>query len=112
VNAGSINALWSGILFVIYIITSCLGLYLIKAATHWKTVSFGTGFILYGMGAVLWMIILRFMPLSFAFPIAAGSLVIGTLLTGVIFLKEAVSTGHIFGSLIIILGIFVIANNR
>jgi hypothetical protein len=44
--------------------------------------------------------ILRLMPLSPAFPVAAGALVIGTMFVGVVFLSEVVSVwqwcGYIF----------------
>ncbi len=106
------NPLWSISLFVIYVITSCFGLYLIKAAEGWKTPAFAIGFVLYGAGAIIWMAILRLMPLSFSFPIAAGSLVIGTMLTGAIFLNETVTAWHIAGAFMIITGIAIIATNR
>ncbi|MCD2450818.1 hypothetical protein GO003_010490 [Methylicorpusculum oleiharenae] len=111
-NINWINLIWSASLFVIYIITSCFGLYLIKAAEGWKTPAFATGFVLYGAGAVLWMVILRLMPLSFAFPIAAGSLVIGTMLTGMFFLSETITIWQIAGAFLIITGIVLIAINR
>lgn len=107
-----INHLWSASLFIIYIITSCFGLYLIKAADGWKTPAFAIGFVLYGAGAVIWMVILRLMPLSFAFPIAAGALMIGTMLTGAFFLSEAITVWQIVGVFMIITGIGLIAVNR
>jgi len=112
VKINLISPLWSGVLFLIYIGTSCLGLYLIKAAAHWKTLIFFSGVGLYVIGAVMWMGILRLMPLSFAFPVAAGSLVIGTMLTGTILLKETITAWQIGGALMIITGIALIASNR
>jgi multidrug transporter EmrE-like cation transporter len=106
------NPMWSASLFVIYVFTSCFGLYLIKAAEGWKAPSFIIGFVLYAAGAVIWMAILRLMPLSLAFPIAAGSLMIGTTLIGVFFLSENVTFWHIAGTLMIIIGIVLIATNR
>ncbi len=76
------------------------------------SVTFAAGFGLYAAGAIMWMVILRLMPLSFAFPIAAGSLVIGTLLTGFFFLGESVTFGHVAGSIFIVIGIILIAVNR
>lgn len=111
-NINWTNPLWSASLFVIYISTSCFGLYLIKAAAGWKTPAFVIGFALYGTGAVIWMAILRLMPLSFAFPIAAGSLMIGTMLTGAFFLNETIPAWHIAGAFMIITGIVLIAINR
>lgn len=107
-----INPVSSVILFIVYIITSCVGLYLIKAASGWKSLLFFSGVVLYVIGAVMWMGILRLFPLSFAFPIAAGSLVIGTMATGMIFLKESVTAWQAGGALMIIVGIAVIATNR
>ena len=97
---------------MVYISSSCLGLYFLKAAEGWKTPLFATGLLLYGSGAVLWLFILRLLPLSFAFPVASGCLMIGTLLSGAILLGESVSAGHIVGSCMIIGGITIIALNR
>ena len=110
-NINWTNPLWSASLFLIYVITSCFGLYLIKAAEGWKTAAFAIGFVLYGAGAVMWIAILRLMPLSFAFPIAAGALVIGTMLTGAFFLSETVTAWHIAGAFTIITGIALISAN-
>lgn len=111
-NANWIRTLLSVSLFTIYIIVSCLGLYLIKAAACWKTSVFAVGFLLYGAGAAIWMLILRLTPLSLAFPIAAGSLMIGTLLTGVFLLNERVTFMHVAGVCMIIAGVAFIAANR
>jgi multidrug transporter EmrE-like cation transporter len=85
---------------------------LIKIAENWKTPTFAAGFVFYGAGAVIWMVILRLMPLAFAFPIAAGALMIGTTLTGVFLLGENVALGHLAGAFMILLGIVLIAANR
>ena len=104
------NPVFSVFLFMIYVVTSCSGLYGMKAAEGWKTLPFFIGFALYGAGAVMWLGILRLFPLSFAFPIAAGSLVVGTTCIGVLFLHETVSVWHLAGSLCIITGIALIAS--
>lgn len=111
-NVNWTNSFFSTILFIIYIIISCGGLYLVKVAEEWKTATFFVGFGLYGTGAILWMVILRLLPLSLAFPVAAGSLVIGTMLTGSFFLAEQISRGHIVGALMVIGGIALIVNSR
>lgn len=111
-NASWPNPLLSVSLFVVYITTSCSGLYLVKAAEGWRTPAFVIGFVLYASGAAIWMAILRLLPLSFAFPIAAGSLVIGTMLTGALFLNENVTSWQILGALMITIGIVLIAINR
>lgn len=95
--------------FTVYIVVSCLGLYLIKSAASWRAPVFFLGFGLYAGGAVMWMVILRMLPLSFAFPIAAGALTIGTMLTGVVFLREVVTVWQSVGAAMIVLGIALIA---
>jgi multidrug transporter EmrE-like cation transporter len=55
------------------------------------------------------MVILRHLPLSFAFPVAAGALVVGTMLTGFVFLGESIPYLHLIGAGVIISGIFIIA---
>jgi multidrug transporter EmrE-like cation transporter len=112
VTINSINSLRTVALFLTYVAVSCAGLFFIKITGTWKSATFLLGFSLYAGGAVMWMVILRLLPLSFAFPIAAGSLVVGTMLTGAIFLKEAVSIWQSFGTLMIIAGIFLIAGGR
>ena len=94
-------------LYVFYVFTS-MGLYLLKIASNWTTLTFFSGGMLYGLGALQWIIILRSTPLSISFPIAAGALMIGTVLTGMFFLKEAVSFWHIFGTILIFSGIVLI----
>jgi multidrug transporter EmrE-like cation transporter len=76
-----------------------------KAAEFIKSKGFLTGLLLYVSGALIWMVILRLMPLSLAFPIAAGVLVIGTMLTGVLLLGEIVTTWQLAGSVMIMIGI-------
>lgn len=99
-------------LMVVYVAGSCLGLYLMKAAPDWRTGTFVMGVGLYGTGAFLWLVILRNFPLSFAFPIAAGSLIIATILTGRVFLKEAVTASQLIGAALIISGIFLTAARK
>ncbi len=99
-------------LFVVYVLTSCGGLYLIKAAPSWTSATFAAGFGLYAAGAVLWMVMLRLMALSFAFPIAAGALVCGTMLTGALFLAETITVPQLVGAGMIVAGIALVATNR
>ena len=93
------------LLFTAYVSVSCSGLYLMKAAPQWLSVQFALGFFFYALGAVLWLIILRAFPLSLAFPIAAGSLMVGTTLLGAFLLGEEVTVNHISGVALIFLGI-------
>lgn len=99
-------------LFAIYVSSSCVGLYLIKSAPGWRTWTFVAGFGLYAFGALLWMAILRLLALSLAFPIAAGALVIGTMITGVALLGESITVPQVCGAFLIITGIALIAANQ
>lgn len=106
------SSFWLITFFIIYLFTSCSGLYLIKAAEGWRTAAFIIGFALWGMGALIWIALLRLTPLSFAFPIASGALTIGTMLTGVFFLSETVTIKHITGAAMIVSGIALIIASR
>jgi len=93
------------LLFAFYVAISCGGLFMMKAAPAWLSPKFAVGFFLYACGACLWLVILRAYPLSLAFPIAAGALMIGTTLIGIFFLREAVTMSQIAGATLIFLGI-------
>ncbi len=80
-----------------------------KAAASWSSAKFMVGLLLYGLGAIAWLIILRLYPLSVAFPVASGALMIGTTLAAVTFLKEPVSMVHILGIILIGIGIVILA---
>lgn len=95
-----------------YAVVSCLGLYMIKAAEVWNSIPFFFGVALYGFGAVLWLVILRNFPLSFAFPVAAGGLIVFTMLTGRLFLNESLSGAQLFGAVLIIFGILFTATRK
>lgn len=80
-----------------------------KAAVSWLSAKFMVGLLLYGLGAAVWLIILRLYPLSVAFPVASGALMIGTTLAAFFLLKEPVSMTHILGIVLIGIGIVVLA---
>ena len=66
------------------------------------------GLSLYGLGALLWLIVLSREDVSFAFPLVSFAYVLAILLSAV-FLKESISLGRIVGPAFIIIGIFIIA---
>ena len=111
-NINWTSPIWAAGLFTFYVAASCFGLYLIKVAEGWRTPTFLGGFFLYGVGALIWMAILRVWPLSCAFPIAAGLLMIGTIFTGAFLLGETVSLGQVTGAALILFGIVLVAVNR
>ncbi len=63
------------------------------------------GCFFYGTGFLMWLLILRVLPLSIAFPVAAGSLIVATQLFGVLVLKEPIAPWHIAGIAFILVGV-------
>ena len=63
---------------------------------------------LYGLGALLWLVVLSREDVSFAFPLVSFAYILAIGLS-VIFLKESVTLPRIVGSLVIMIGIFIIA---
>ena len=95
-------------LLLVYVSLSAYGLYLLKAAPRILSETFFIGFLLYGTGFLLWLWILMRLPLSVAFPTAAGSLILATLLVGHFLLGEPITPLHAIGALAILAGIIVI----
>ena len=91
-----------------YVVLSCTGLVFMKRAISLMTPTFFFGFGMYGVGFLLWLGVLRRLTLSVAFPIAAGALVLGTMVAGYLFLNESVSIRQCIGALLIIVGIVVV----
>ena len=97
------------LVMLIYVLVSAFGLYRIKSAIGVFSTDFAIGFALYGLGFLIWMYILIRMPLSVAFPIAAGSLILATQVIGYFLLGEKISLLHGFGATSIIVGIALIS---
>lgn len=91
--------------FFVYALTSCAGLYLLKAAESLVSLKFVAGGALYVSGAAIWIVILRLFPLSVAFPLASGMLMIGTTLSGYFLLGEELSPVQFLGVVLILIGI-------
>ena len=68
------------------------------------------GFILYGVSALLWVLVLSREKLSFVYPLVAASYVITVILSKII-LKEEVPNLRWLGLFIIIIGILTIAKS-
>ena len=92
-----------------YVAMSAYGLYLLKTANNWSDLRFLFGFMFYGLGAVTWLYIIRTFPLSVAFPIAAGALVLATLFLGIFILGEQASFCKLLGAGFIVFGIYAIS---
>ncbi|MDF1754660.1 MAG: hypothetical protein P1U89_17885 [Verrucomicrobiales bacterium] len=71
-----------------------------------------SGASLYGIGFLMWYWILTRVPLSIAFPIAAGGLAVGTQIAGHFVLKESLTYTHLVGVLLIVAGISFVALSK
>ena len=103
------EALRNVALFTAYVLSSSFGLHYMKGAATLASLPFIAGFGLYGAGFLLWMLILRSFPLSVAFPVSAGALMIGTTLCAVLLLGEQVGRLHVGGIALILAGIVLIS---
>ena len=95
-------------IFLLYLISSSYGLWRMKQAANVISAEFIVGFVFYGMGFIWWIFLLRRLPLSEAFPIAAGGLIVIVQLVGVYFLNEEINAYKVFGVLAILSGIVLI----
>jgi drug/metabolite transporter (DMT)-like permease len=93
----------------IYAATSAYGLYRLKAAPRVLSLDFGIGFLLYGVGFLMWLYLLRRYPLSIVFPIAVGALIIATQFLAGSFLRETIGPAHVAGVAMIIAGIALVS---
>jgi multidrug transporter EmrE-like cation transporter len=94
---------------VLYAAISAYGLYLIKDAPTLISLRALAGGLLYGGGFCIWIAMLRFFPLSIAFPIAAGSLILATHLIARFYLAETVLVSQTIGIGLIVAGIFLVS---
>ena len=111
------------ILMVIYIILNSLGLYLLKSGfNNLGEFSFSfslfikcihsfriiSGFIIYIMSFLTWLILIAKTEISYAIPIMIGLLYISTAFVAFIFLKESLNPQKIVGMLLIGVGVILI----
>jgi multidrug transporter EmrE-like cation transporter len=78
-----------------------------------KAEAFGSPRFLFGLafyagGFVIWYLIMLRLPLSQAFPIAAGSLIIGTQIAGWWILEEVITIHHLIGLTLILAGVLFV----
>jgi multidrug transporter EmrE-like cation transporter len=92
---------------MVYVVTSVAGLTAIKSSIF-GSVGFFCGLALYGLGFAIWYWLLTVLPLSKAFPVAAGCLIIGTQVAAKYALNESMTALHLAGVLIIILGVTLV----
>jgi multidrug transporter EmrE-like cation transporter len=93
---------------IFYAAISAFGLYLIKDAPTLLSTRALIGGLLYGGGFGIWIVMLRIFPLSVAFPIAAGSLIVATHVVARLYLAEAPTAVQTLGVAVILVGIFLV----
>lgn len=96
------------LLLLAYVLLSVFGLYWLKAAPGPLSAPFVGGFVAYAAGFCIWLYMLMRLPLSVIFPIAAGSLIVGTQVVGLLFLGEKISPLHWTGVVLVLVGIGLI----
>jgi multidrug transporter EmrE-like cation transporter len=102
------NVAMLSLVTVVYAAVSAFGLYLIKDAPELMSGRALLGGLLYGGGFCIWIAMLRAFPLSVAFPVAAGSLIVATHLIGRLFLSETVQASQTLGIGLIIAGMVLV----
>lgn len=97
-------------LLLAYTLISVAGMTLVKAAPALATPKWIIGVALYVIGFLIWIgMILRIMPLSQAFPVAAGALMLGTQVAGWLVLKERLTMPHLAGAALIVVGVAIVS---
>lgn len=103
----------NSLIITLYVITSVAGLVFLKLSQGRIFSTAGmSGASLYGIGFLMWYWILTRVPLSIAFPIAAGGLAVGTQIAGHFVLKESLTYTHLAGVLLIVAGISFVALSK
>lgn len=95
-------------IFAIYIFISLLGLYQLKAAEFGFNLKYVSGLGLYVVGFLFWLVVLRWFPLSIAFPLAAGTIIVGTQLVGAFLLGEQFDTVSLVAVTFILIGLTIL----
>ena len=70
-----------------------------------------TGLALYSISFVIWLRVLTFNDLSKSYPIFASMVFLLTTIGSIRFLNESVSSTRIFGIIIMLIGIFIVARS-
>ena len=94
---------------MIYVNLSLYGLYKLKVAELGINPDFILGAFSYGSSFLLWIIVLRWYPISVVFPLAAGSVIVGTQLVGIYFLNEPFDRISMFAIGLILAGLLALS---
>ncbi len=97
---------WTGrALLAAYVIAATFGLYRMKAAPAVASLEFLTGAVCYALSFLLWILILLRMPLSIAFPLVTGLVIVATQLSAALWLNEPLTWWKATAVVLIITGI-------
>jgi multidrug transporter EmrE-like cation transporter len=100
------------LLLCVYVTASVSGLVLLKLENNIFSVRFLLGAFLYGAGFLIWYVLLKLMPLSLAFPLAAGCLIVGTQIAGKFLLGEQIGSIQLVGIFFIFVGIAILSTRE
>ena len=70
----------------------------------------GSGILFYGLSAVLYILALRTIPLSIAYPMLSVTYVL-TIFTSYFLFNEAITLNKLIGVVIILIGVFILSKN-
>lgn len=97
---------WSGKgLLAAYVLAATFGLYRMKAAAEVASFTFLIGALSYALSFLLWILILRRMPLSIAFPLVTALVIVATQICATLWLSEPLSWWKAAGVVLIVSGI-------
>jgi multidrug transporter EmrE-like cation transporter len=100
--------LTKSIVFIVYVAVSLTGLYQLKSTDFGLNPQYLAGMALYVLGFFLWLIVLRWFPLSIAFPLAAGTLIVGTQVVGVFLLKDRFDIVSLIAVSFLLIGLVIL----
>jgi len=100
--------LTKALIFVVYVSVSLLGLFQLKSADAGVNLQYVSGMAIYVLSFFLWLVVLRWYPLSIAFPLAAGSIIVGTQVVGAVFLKEQFDAVSLVAVSFILIGLIIL----
>jgi len=92
-------------LLAAYVLAATFGLYRMKAAPEIASFAFSVGALSYAISFLLWILILRRMPLSIAFPLVTALVIVATQICATLWLSEPLSWWKAAGVVLIVSGI-------
>lgn len=98
------------LVFLLYLSLSLFGLYKLKVAELGVNLDFILGAFSYGSSFLLWIVVLKWYPISVVFPLSAGLIIVGTQLVGIYFLNEPFDRMSVLAIGLILAGVVALAS--